>query len=82
MTGPNPQDAFKGEPIAAQLKRLEEIVRKLESDDTSLDDAIRIFEEGVARLRAAKEAVASTELIITRVVEDASGVVRTEPWQP
>lgn len=82
MTESNPHGALGDEPIAVQLKRLEEIVRRLESDDTSLDEAIQIFEEGVARLRAAKAAVANTELVINRVIEDASGVVRTEPWQP
>jgi exodeoxyribonuclease VII small subunit len=30
----------------AALKRLEEIVRKLESGEASLDDAIRLYEEG------------------------------------
>ena len=34
---------------------LEEIVRRLEADDVDLDAALALFEEGVARLRAARE---------------------------
>ena len=42
--------------IAEDLARLEEIVRKLEADDVELDAALALFEEGVARLRAARGA--------------------------
>jgi len=40
--------------LAEDLARLEEIVRKLEADDVELDTALVLFEEGVARLRAAR----------------------------
>ena len=35
-----------------ELGRLEEIVRRLESQDLDLDESLRLFEEGVERLRA------------------------------
>ena len=41
--------------IADDLARLEEIVRKLEADDVELDAALRLFEEGIARLRSARD---------------------------
>ena len=40
--------------LAEDLRRLEEIVRRLESDDGDLDQALALFEEGVARLRGAQ----------------------------
>ena len=52
-----------------QLERLEAIVRRLESEDLSLDDALALFEEGVERLRAAREQLAQTELKVRKVLE-------------
>ncbi|HLG05571.1 MAG TPA: exodeoxyribonuclease VII small subunit [Gemmatimonadales bacterium] len=59
--------------LSNDLRRLEEIVRLLESDDPDLDRALALFEEGVARLRAARERLAAAELKIERVVEEGLG---------
>lgn len=61
------------ETLSADLRRLEEIVRALEADDTDLDQALALFEEGVARLRAARDRLGEAEARVQRVVEDASG---------
>ena len=52
-----------------QLERLEEIVRRLESHDLDLDAALQLFEEGVERLRAARERLAQAELKVKKVLE-------------
>ena len=44
-----------------QLERLEAIVRKLEAEDLDLDEALKLFEEGVERLRAAREQLTQAE---------------------
>ena len=59
----NPQD------LAAQLERLEQIVRRLEAPDLDLDEALNLFEEGVERLRAARERLAQAELKVKKVLE-------------
>jgi exodeoxyribonuclease VII small subunit len=59
--------------LSTDLRRLEEIVRQLESDDTDLDRALGLFEEGVARLRAARDRLAEAEARVQKVLEDASG---------
>jgi len=64
--------------LSSDLQRLEAIVRQLESDDVELDRALELFEEGVARLRAARERLLEAELRIQRVLEDASGELRME----
>lgn len=64
-------------PLSVELARLEEIVRKLESDDAELDDALALFEEGVQRLRAARERLAEAELKVQAVLEQADGTLRT-----
>ena len=62
--------------IADDLARLEEIVRRLEADDLELDDALALFEEGVGRLRAARERLTSAELKVQKVLEEAGGDLR------
>ena len=63
--------------IAEELARLEEIVRRLESDDVELDAALALFEEGVSRLRAARERLLAAELHVQAVLGEAGGDLRT-----
>jgi exodeoxyribonuclease VII small subunit len=62
--------------IAEDLTRLEEIVRRLEADDVELDVALALFEEGVARLRAARERLAAADIKVQTVLEEADGELR------
>jgi len=62
--------------IAEDLTRLEEIVRRLEADDVELDAALALFEEGVARLRAARERLAAADVKVQAVLEEADGELR------
>lgn len=75
MSPTNPRSADLP-PLADELARLEEIVRRLEADDVELDAALALFEEGVARLRAARERLASAELKVQAVLEAANGEIR------
>ena len=68
--------------IADDLARLEEIVRRLEADDVELDAALALFEEGVNRLRAARERLASAELKVQAVLADAGGELRVSDLDP
>ncbi|HEX6106304.1 MAG TPA: exodeoxyribonuclease VII small subunit [Gemmatimonadales bacterium] len=62
--------------IAEELARLEEIVRRLEAEDVELDAALALFEEGVARLRAARDQLSAAELKVQAVLEEAGGDLR------
>jgi exodeoxyribonuclease VII small subunit len=64
--------------IAQDLNRLEEIVRRLEADEVELDAALALFEEGVARLRAARERLASAEVKVQTVLEEAGDLKITD----
>ena len=64
--------------IADELTRLEEIVRQLEADDVELDAALALFEEGVARLRAARERLVAADLKVQTVLEEADGELRLQ----
>jgi exodeoxyribonuclease VII small subunit len=64
----------------SQLKRLEEIVGELESDEIELDRALALFEEGVKHLRSATDALAKAETKVQRLIERADGSLEvTEP---
>lgn len=67
--------------LSADLRRLEEIVRGLEAEDTDLDRALQLFEEGVARLRAARERLTEAEGRVQKVLEDAAGKLRLTDFE-
>jgi exodeoxyribonuclease VII small subunit len=56
-----------------RLKRLEQIVAELESDQIDLEKALALFEEGVSCLRAATEELGKVEARVQRLVERADG---------
>jgi len=74
MTASSPPPAQP--TLADDLRRLEEIVRALESDEADLDRALVLFEEGVQRLRAAQERLAGAEARVKKVLEEADGTLR------
>jgi len=55
--------------FAEQLERLEHIVRRLESPDLDLDEALKLFEEGVEGVRAMRERLASAEATVKQVLK-------------
>lgn len=57
----------------SRLRRLEEIVTELESEQIELDRALALFEEGVTCLRAATEELGRVEARVQRLVERADG---------
>lgn len=57
----------------SNIARLEEIVGALESDELALDEALRLFEEGVARLRDAGVVLGEVERAVQTLVEQADG---------
>ena len=66
-----------GAKLAAQLRRLEEIVRALEAEETDLDAALGLFEEGVTVLREARDRLAQADFRVKQVLEDAAGALST-----
>lgn len=54
--------------LDARLKRIEEIVAALDSDTLELDEALALFEEGVAHLGHAREMLAKTELRVEELI--------------
>jgi exodeoxyribonuclease VII small subunit len=56
-----------------RLKRLEQIVSELETDELELERALKLFEEGITALRGATEDLGKVEARLRRLVERADG---------
>ena len=55
------------------LRRLEEIVKKLEQGEVSLDDSIRMYEEGMSLSKACMEKLTQAELKLKKLGKDMEG---------
>jgi exodeoxyribonuclease VII small subunit len=55
------------------LRRLEAIVERLERDELGLDEALRLFDEGMALLRAADRRLSESEGRLKQVLMDRQG---------
>jgi exodeoxyribonuclease VII small subunit len=56
------------------LARLETIAASLDSDSLSLEESLKLFEEGIALLKQAHTALTTTEGRVQQLVEQADGV--------
>ena len=56
------------------LERLEQIAGSLDRDDLSLEQALTLFEEGIAKLKEASAELAKAEGRVAKLVEKAEGV--------
>ena len=70
---PSPRPSDTPPPFEATLARLQEIVGELEGDGVDLDRALRLFEEGVERLRTASGELARAEATVKLLVERTDG---------
>jgi len=68
-------DDRKEETLERRLARLEEILARMESDDVVLEEALRLFEEGVGHVREAERVLAETELRVEELL--AGGDTKT-----
>ena len=64
-----------GPSLEARLRRLEEIVGQLETEELELDKALALFEEGVGHVKEAESSLAAAELRVEELLGEgvASG---------
>lgn len=67
------------ERLDVRLERLEQIVERLDSTDIELEDALRLFEEGIRHLRSAQEVIRGSELRIEELLDDEEGGAAARP---
>ena len=83
----NPATSKKPEPpkkpdFERSLARLEEVVRKLENANLSLDEAMKLFEEGVELSRECQKQLEQAEGRVEMLLKKADGKIATEPFEP
>lgn len=75
--------AAKKEPSFEQsLKRLEEIVDKLEGEELALEDSLKLFEEGVKLAEACGRRLDDAEKKVTLLLKDRQQKLMQEPFEP
>ena len=65
----------------SSLKRLEEIVKKLESGELSLDSALELFEEGIKLSRFCHTKLEQAERRVEILLKNGSGQARAVPFE-
>ena len=76
-----PEPAAKKPEFERSLARLEEIVRKLENTNLSLDEAMKLFEEGVVLSRDCQKQLEQAEGRVEILMKKAGGDMAVEPFE-
>lgn len=62
------------------FKQLEKVVQRLEGEELSLDESLRLFEEGIRLSRFCHQKLEEVEKKIELILSDAGGDPVTEPF--
>ena len=73
---PPPSNEFE-----TAFQQLETIVKRLESEELPLDDALQLFEQGIRLSRLCNQKLEEVEKKIELILADAKGQPRTEPFE-
>ena len=58
----------------SSIKKLEQIVAKLEDGDISLEDSVKSFEEGVGLVKECQKQLAAAELKVKKLLDNGDTV--------
>ena len=64
------------------LARLEEVVRRLENANLTLDEAMKLFEEGVSLTRVCQKQLEEAEGRVEILLKKADGKITAMPFDP
>ena len=81
-SAPKKPESPKKPDFEHSLARLEEVVRRLESPQLSLDEAMKFFEEGVALSRECQKQLEEAEGKVEILLKKADGKLVAEPFEP
>ncbi len=82
LPAPKRPEPPKKPDFERSLARLEEVVRRLESPQLSLDDAMKLFEEGVALSRECQKQLEEAEGRVEILLKKADGKLAAEAFDP
>jgi len=70
------------EKFETSLKKLEEVVRRLEGGSLSLDDSLKAFEEGVKHAAFCSKKLDEAERRVEVLLKRKDGSFAREPFEP
>jgi exodeoxyribonuclease VII small subunit len=79
-TNSKPVDTPRKGDFEKSLARLEEVVKHLESTDLSLDEAMKLFEEGVKLSRECQKQLEEAEGRVEVLLKKADGKIVAAPF--
>ena len=68
----------KSYPFEASLDKLEKLVEKMEDGDLTLEESLKIFEEGVKLTRECQQALANAEQKVKLLIEESGEITSTD----
>ena len=68
----------KSFPFEASLDKLEKLVEKMEDGDLTLEESLKIFEEGVKLTKECQQALADAEQKVKLLIEESGEVTSTD----
>lgn len=81
QSAPKKPEAHKKPDFERSLARLEEVVRRLESPQLSLDEAMKLFEEGVELSRECQKQLEEAEGRVEILLKKADGRMVAEVFE-
>ena len=76
------KQAAKNPSFEQRLRRLEQIVEQLERGDISLEDSIKMYEEGILLSRECLERLSQADLRLKPLEKDIKGNFRLYEGEP
>jgi len=70
--------AKKSYPFEASIEKLEKLVEKMEDGDLTLEESLKVFEEGVKLTRECQQALADAEQKVRVLMEEGGEVKSTD----
>ena len=72
--------AAKKQSFEEALARLEEIAQKMESEQTGLEESVKLYKEGVALSAYCAEKLSKAQQEVTELKKTADGIFKTVPF--
>ncbi len=76
-----PAEPQRKSDFEKSLVRLEEVVKRLENTDLSLDEAMKLFEEGVKLSRECQKQLEEAEGRVEILLKKADGKIAAQPFE-
>jgi exodeoxyribonuclease VII small subunit len=72
---------LRGNDFEKAFQQLEKIVARLEGEELSLDESLKLFEEGISLSRFCHQKLEEVEKKIEMILSDAKGEPMTQPFE-